>query len=165
MTILDQVYTQMIAYYRSDPKRIQHFAKVHSFAALIGRLEGLDANTLFTLEAAAYVHDIGIKPAIETYGTSAGPYQEALGEAPARELLRACGVDDATVERVAYLVAHHHTYTDIDGLDYQILVEADFLVNLYEGKKSPDAIREAYSSIFKTNAGREICRTMFGLNE
>ena len=34
------------------------------------------------------------------------------------------------IRRVEYLVGHHHTYKDIDGLDYQILVEADFLVNI-----------------------------------
>lgn len=35
-------------------------------------------------------------------------------------------------ERVSYLVGHHHTYDHIDGMDYQILVEADFLVNFNE---------------------------------
>lgn len=52
----------------------------------MGRMEGLDAATQFTLEAAAYVHDIGIKSALEQYGTDAGPYQEELGSAPAREM-------------------------------------------------------------------------------
>ena len=33
-------------------------------------------------------------------------------------------------ERVAYLIGHHHTYDKIEGMDYQILVEADFLVNI-----------------------------------
>lgn len=35
-------------------------------------------------------------------------------------------------ERVSYLVGHHHTYDHIDGMDYQILVEVDFLVNFNE---------------------------------
>ena len=163
MTVLDKVCTHMIAYYAGDPKRIQHFVKVHSLAALIGRLEGLDETTQFTLEAAAYVHDIGIKPAMERYGSSAGPYQEELGQAPARALLTDCGVAAAAVERAVYLVGHHHSYTDIDGADYQILVEADFLVNLYEGKDPPEAIRHACDTIFKTASGRRICAAMFGL--
>ena len=69
MTKLDDLALHMITYYAADPARIQHFIKVHSFAALIARQEGMDAATLEILEAAAYVHDIGIKPAEQTYGS------------------------------------------------------------------------------------------------
>lgn len=82
MTKLDDLALHMITYYAADPARIQHFIKVHSFAALIARQEGMDAATLEILEAAAYVHDIGIKPAEQTYGSSAGRYQEELGPTP-----------------------------------------------------------------------------------
>ena len=58
----------MIAYYDGDPKRIQHFTKVHSYARLIGIGEELDDASLFILEAAAYTHDIGIRVAEEKYG-------------------------------------------------------------------------------------------------
>lgn len=60
MTKLDDLALHMITYYAADPARIQHFIKVHSFAALIARQEGMDAATLEILEAAAYVHDIGV---------------------------------------------------------------------------------------------------------
>ena len=33
---------EMIRYYARDPKRIQHFIKVHDFAGMIGKLEGLE---------------------------------------------------------------------------------------------------------------------------
>ena len=36
------------------------------------------------------------------------------------------GYTEEQIERVKYLVGHHHTYDNIDGLDYQILIEADF---------------------------------------
>lgn len=91
MTKLDDLALHMITYYAADPARIQHFIKVHSFAALIARQEGMDAATLEILEAAAYVHDIGIKPAEQTYGSSAGRYQEELGPAPARAMMLECG--------------------------------------------------------------------------
>lgn len=54
MTKLDDLALHMITYYAADPARIQHFIKVHSFAALIARQEGMDAATLEILEAAAY---------------------------------------------------------------------------------------------------------------
>lgn len=159
----DSVYSEMIRYYSADPARIQHFVKVHSFAALIGRLEGLAERTQQILEVAAYVHDIGIKPAEEKYGSAAGPYQEKEGPGAAEAMLTKLGFDADLIARVCYLVGHHHTYTNIDGTDYRILVEADFLVNLYEDHSSEEAIRHAYDTIFCTASGRELCRTMFGL--
>ena len=69
------------------------------------------------------------------------------------------------VEKVCYLVAHHHTYTDMDGADYQILVEADFLVNLFEKNKSIETVKNAYDEIFKTESGRKLCRKMFGFED
>ena len=53
MTKLDDLALHMITYYAADPARIQHFIKVHSFAALIARQEGMDTATLEILEAAA----------------------------------------------------------------------------------------------------------------
>jgi len=53
----------------------------------------------------------------------------------------------------------HHTYDNIDGLDYQILVEADFLVNLYEDDAGNRAIDKAYKRIFKTETGKKVMVT------
>ena len=161
MEKLDCLCTKMIAYYRGEPQQIQHFMKVHSMSAFIGRSECLSPVQQMTLEAAAYLHDIGIKPALEQYGRCDGNLQEELGPAPAREMMEACGFDEEIIERVTFLVGHHHTYTAIDGLDYQILVEADFLVNLYEGGSAAAAVKSAYEQIFRTAAGKWLCRTMF----
>ena len=48
-----------------------------------------------------------------------------------------------------------------DEIDYQILVEADFLVNIMEDGLSKEAALKAYESIFKTTCGKMICREMF----
>ena len=164
MSKLEQLTFKMTEYYTADPARVQHFIKVHAFARLIGVSEGLSEKELFTLEAAALVHDIGIKKAEEIYGSSAGHYQEELGPPIAEEMLEGLGFDRDVTARVCYLVAHHHTYTDIDGADYQILVEADFLVNLYENGESVSAVKSAYDKIFRTESGKRLCRAMFGID-
>lgn len=92
-----------------------------------------------------------------------GRYQEELGPAPARAMMLECGFTPAQADRVAYLVGHHHTYTNIDGMDYQILVEADFLVNLYEDSVPKAAAQNALDKIFKTQTGKTICKEMFVL--
>lgn len=160
---LNQLFCEMIQYYRNDPKRIQHFTKVHSYAKLIGEREQLSPEELYILEAAAYTHDIGIKPAEEKYGSSEGKLQEQEGPAVARGMLKRLGFAENVIERVCYLIGHHHTYTGIEGRDYQILVEADFLVNLFEGNTDTAHIRATYDNIFRTETGKKICREMFGL--
>ena len=77
----------MITYDKGDPRRIHHFLKVHAFAAQIGREEGLDEKTLFLLEAAAYVHDIGIHEGERRFGRNDGQIQQELGPDEARPML------------------------------------------------------------------------------
>ncbi len=161
--MISSLIDEMIVYDKGDPRRIQHFIKVHDFARTIGQLEGLDDDTLYILESAAVVHDIGIHVCEEKYGSCEGKLQEKEGPALAKEMLERLGYKQEVIDRVCYLVGHHHTYTNIDGIDYQILVEADFLVNLYEDAVSLDAVRKAYEKIFQTESGKKICRNMFGL--
>ena len=47
--------------------------------------------------------------------------------------------------------------------DYQILVEADFLVNILEDGLAKEAALQAYHNIFKTESGKNICQEMFAL--
>lgn len=49
------------------------------------------------------------------------------------------------------------------GIDYQILVEADFLVNILEDGLSKEAALNVYHNVFKTECGKKICREMFGI--
>lgn len=169
---LEPLILKMISYDHGSPERIQHFLKVHSFAKTIAVSEYLDEKTLFITEAAAIVHDIGIRLCLEKYGDGNGKLQEKEGPALAEQMLSELGFEKDVIERVSFLVGHHHTYTGIDGLDYQILVEADFLVNLYEdgrtdgdGRFVPDkaAVETAYQRIFATETGKWICRSMFAL--
>ena len=155
------VLNAMIAYDAGDPKRIHHFLKVHAFARLIGLEERLDPDTQFILETAALVHDIGIHKAEAVYGRSSGKYQEELGPAEAEVLLTPLGLPRQVVERVMYLVGHHHTYGSIDGIDYQILVEADFLVNLYEDGEPLSAVEKVQERIFKTASGLAVLKSMY----
>ena len=157
------VKEKMIEYYAWDSRRVHHFLKVHSFAKLIAEMEGMEPDEMQVLEIAALAHDIGIKNAELKYGYNNGKLQEQEGPPEARRLLREAGAEDAAVERACYLVAHHHTYRNIDGLDYQILVEADFLVNMYEDKADADTIRTAYDNIFATESGKMLCRQLFSL--
>lgn len=154
----------MIAYDKGDAARIQHFVKVHNFAAVIGSAECLPSATQFILETAAILHDIGIHPSEQRYGDCSGKHQEELGPDEARQLMQSVGgYTREQVERVCFLIAHHHTYTQVEGMDWQILLEADFLVNAYEDHLSLGSIRTFERNVFRTSTGKEMLEQMYAL--
>ncbi|MCD7777460.1 MAG: HD domain-containing protein [Clostridiales bacterium] len=155
MNLIQSIFIKMTEY-EDSPKRINHFLKVWGYASFIGKAEGLSERQQLILEAAALTHDIGIKPSLVKYNSSAGKYQEEEGPAEAEKLLLSLGADRELKDRVCYLVGHHHTYDSIDGADYQILVEADFLVNAYEDGLSKEAVKTFGDRIFKTETGKKI---------
>ena len=159
----EKLLTAAIEYDKGDPKRIQHFIKVHSFARLIGKQEKLSDEMMKALEAAAILHDIGIHEGERLYGRNDGEIQQKLGPVIAKEILESVGGYEDVAERVMHLIARHHTYTDIDGKDLQILIEADFIVNLYEDSASENAVRNAYEKIFATESGKKILKDSFGI--
>lgn len=157
----ERLFQEMFAWFAGDPEQIQHFVKVHSFSRRIGLAERLDARTQQILEAAAIVHDVGIRPSREKYASGAGNYQELEGPPVAAPMLAKAGYAPDEIDRACYLVGHHHTYSDVDGMDYQVLLEADFLVNLYEEGLPAGAVDAALKTIFRTPSGTKLCREMF----
>ena len=85
--ITEELIVKMVEFNEGDPKRIQHFLKVYEFAHIIGVHECIDKNTLFILDVASIMHDIGIRPSEEKYGKSNGKLQEQEGPQYAREML------------------------------------------------------------------------------
>lgn len=153
MRNIGSVINAMIEYYSGDVRRIHHFLKVYGFAKSVGEMEDLAKELQEILGVAAVVHDIGIKVSEEKYHSSAGNYQQLEGPPVARVMLGNLGYELPFIDRVCYLIAHHHTYTNIEGMDYQILVEADFLVNISEDDISKKEVSIIKEKIFKTKTG------------
>ena len=151
----------MTDYFSGDVRRINHFMKVYAFAKTIGELEGLTPRDQLTLEVAALTHDIGIKESERKYGSSSGHYQQLEGPPEARALLNALQIPADVTERVCWLIAHHHTYANIHNADHQILVEADFLVNICEAAMNQTQIRAIERKVFRTAAGRRLLLNLY----
>ena len=152
---------RMIAYSTGNLHDINHFLKVYAYARTVGVREGLGEADQTALEAAALLHDIACPLCREKYGNTNGKYQEREGGPLAAELLRDSGLPQAIADRVVYLVAHHHTPEGADGPDYQILLEADYLVNADESSWSREAVRHARESLFRTEAGRALLDAIY----
>ena len=128
----------MVEYFHGDAKRIQHFMKVYTIAKVLAINEKLPDDMLYLLEITAVTHDIGIKVSEQKYGSADGKYQEQEGPAEAEKLLSGLGFEEEFIDKVCYLIANHHTYKGIDNKVHSILVEADFLVNIYDDHISPE---------------------------
>ena len=162
--MIQKIMNEMIKYDAGDVLRIQHFIKVYTFAHMIGELEGMSDVELKILDIAAILHDIGIHPAEKKYGNCMGKYQEELGPDEARNLLSKFNLESEIVDRICFLIAHHHTYDEVDGLDYQILLEADFLVNSFEDNLDKDAVITFRDKVFRTETGINTINTMFDID-
>lgn len=160
MTIA-QIMEKMIAFSEGNIHDIDHFIRVWTYARTIAELEGVDAETQFVAEVAAIVHDIACPLCREKYGSTNGKYQELEGAPMALDFLADAGMAPEQVERVAHLVGRHHTYAGIDGMDCQILIEADYLANAAEKGWSAENVRTFTKKYFKTQAGLRLSKALF----
>lgn len=156
-----EITKKMIEYSQGNLHDISHFLKVYGYAKTIGECEGLDRETRETLEIAALVHDIACPLCRVKYGNTNGRYQEKEGAVLAKQFLADTGISREMTERVSYLVGHHHTLTDIDGMDYQILIEADYLVNAGESGYSRENIQNMRDKVFKTSTGIALLNSVY----
>lgn len=157
----EKIIAKMIDFYQGNKHDVAHFLKVFAYARTIGQLEGLEAATQTTLEIAAVVHDIACPLCREKYNSAAGNLQEKESEALLRPFLAEFSLDNEILERVIQLVCRHHTYTGIDGLDCQILLEADYLVNADEGEQSRQAVERFRDAVFRTQSGTQLLNSIY----
>jgi len=159
--MIPRVMETMVGYFGHDTKRINHALKVFAFSQIISSRESPDAEMHEIIAYTALLHDIGIREAERKYNSSSGKYQQIEGPPIARQILTDLGIPAPIIDRVCFITAHHHTYTKIDGIDFQIIVESDFLVNIFEDDLGREAIESIGARIFKTESGKNLLRTLY----
>lgn len=160
---VSELLKKMIVFSQGNLHDINHFLKVYAYAKTIGELEQLDQETQLILEAAAITHDIACPLCRAKYGNTNGKHQEREGDPMVREFLKNSGLSEAQVDRAAWLVGHHHTLDPVQGIDHQILLEADYLVNADESRYSTENILHTRKLLFKTKAGISLLDSVYNL--
>jgi hypothetical protein len=74
---------------------------------------------------------------------------------------RSAGRGSDLVHRVCRIIGSHHSFGIIDGEDFQILIEADFIVNAFEDGMGSQAIGAFRDRYFKTETGRGILLSLY----
>ena len=156
----DKAVEKMKGYFQED-RFIEHTLKVLARAEQI--CTGENTEGAFVRQVAvlgSIFHDIGIPEALEKHSSLEAPYQEKEGPPVARRLMEEIGVRSDIRERVCYIVGNHHTAERVDGLDFQVIWEADFIVNIDEGnmKLQPGEVEKAVEENLKTATGRTLIK-------
>lgn len=162
MTV-SEIMVKMIKYSNGNLHDINHFMKVYAYAKTIAECEKVTFDKQKVIEIAAIIHDIACPLCREKYGNTDGKLQEKEGAVLAEEFLQGTGLPNEMVNRIVFLVAHHHTLQEVDGIDYQILLEADYLVNAGESGYEESNIRNVMDCVFKTSAGKMLLQSVYGI--
>jgi hypothetical protein len=144
----------------ADTKRINHALDVLAFAQQLQHREGGDRAVV---EAAAVLHDIGIHEAERKHGSAAGIYQEIEGPPIARTILERHNADADAVDHICEIVGQHHSAKTIDTLEFRIIWDADWLVNIPEeiGSLSKEKLCAIIEKTFKTYAGKITAKKLY----
>jgi len=142
-----------------EKRYINHSLKVLSYAEQIYDRENVNqAFVKDVITLGSIFHDTGIPVALKKYGSPEFQYQENEGEITARRALNEMSIRPDIRERVCYIIAHHHSFDCIDGLDFRILWEADMVVNLQEGNYTlnGEPSEKFIERNFKTDSGKKL---------
>jgi putative nucleotidyltransferase with HDIG domain len=159
----ERISLEMEKYFGRDLKRINHSMKVARYAEQILKIEGGDP--LIVL-GAAYLHDIGAHEADKKHEEGGGEYyrhQEMEGIPIAREILERLDIKKEERDMICDIIEHHHHPREEETLNFQILYEADWLVNMEEKGLSRDRkeIEAMIEKHFRTEAGRKLAEKLY----
>jgi HD superfamily phosphodiesterase len=152
-SLAERLMGAMRAQFGADRKRVTHALRVLDQAEDLLRQEGGDPRVVI---AAALLHDIGIQEAERQHGSSAPQFQEQEGPPIARRILQSLNVDAPTAEHVCRIVGSHHSGGQVETLEFAIVWDADWIVNISEEPEAYDRSRidELVANVFKTAAGK-----------
>jgi hypothetical protein len=153
--IRDKLIEEMKEVFGQDQKRIDHALAVLDYAEQIQAAEGGDP---LVVKAAGILHDIGILQAEKKHGSSAGKFQEIEGPPIAQAILENYDLGEQKTDHIIRIIANHHSAKDIDTLEFRIIWDADWLVNLQEETPalSQGEWEERIEKIFKTQTGKQL---------
>jgi hypothetical protein len=156
----ERIASEMKKYFGGDIKRVNHALKVAQYAEEIFKIEG--GHPLVIL-GSAYLHDIGIREAEKKYGSASEEDQEKEGKAIAEDILMKLNVQRGIVNEICDIIGHYHHPRKTETLNFQILFEADWLVNIQENgfSKDPKKVAETIEKYFRTVTGKNLANGLF----
>ncbi len=156
----ENLFKELEIFFEYDEKRISHAKKVTAYAEDLMRRE--NANPDIVLPAAV-LHDVGIKISEEKYGSDAARYQEKEGPPVAAKILSKLNFKQENINEICEIIAHHHTPGIINTINFKVLYDADWLVNLKDEIKTKDRkkLKKLVCNIFLTASGEKTAEKIY----
>lgn len=154
----ERYWEKVTKIFQDDLTMLEHTKRVFAYVQQIVDGISLPEKERKVAEIAAIFHDVGIKEAERKYGSREGHYQHLEGPPIARRIMEEEREEKDVLERVLFIVGHHHDFSAIDGDDFQVLVEADILVNVLEGNIQRDVFRALLNKVFITEVGKRMAQ-------
>jgi HD domain len=125
-----ELLSELASHFGEDERRIEHAMMVLGHAeALLARVPNADP---VVVVAAAITHDFGIVEAERRHGKSTGTLQEKYGPDLVAPVLRRVGLGDEKVGEVCDIIASHHSPPLQPSVNFNLLYESDWLVNIHD---------------------------------
>ncbi len=158
----DWYWEEIRKVFQNDAHMIDHTQRVFDYTRqiVVGQ-PGMNEEEKRITALAALLHDIGILESEKKYHSRSGKYQHVEGPPLARMIMIKAGEPQAIIDRVAYIVGNHHHFSKADGIDFQIMIEADMLVNLRNETIRPDKLATFIEKFFNTQRGRELAKSIY----
>ncbi len=150
MSEMSALISLLIQHNTGNPEKVNHILKVCSLARAIAIEEGLSDDKILTIEVAAAVCDIA------DTGAESAQVSDML--------LLNLGYERSFIEKVHNLIVKNASYEDIQGIEYQILAEANFLVKAFEKRLDKESIVEVLNTVFKTKCGKQYLCDMYAVS-
>jgi HD superfamily phosphodiesterase len=151
----DKIEQAVVEFLEGDTRRIEHARRVTDFAEKLNRIENGNYNII---TAAGLLHDIGIHEAERKYQSNAGSYQEIEGPPIAAAILKRVGMPEDQIEEICQIIGHHHSPGKINTVNFKVLYDADWLVNLPDEFDISDQVKlkGLIEKLFLTQSGKEV---------
>lgn len=151
---------EMENYFGDDIKRISHAKAVLDYAKKVMANEEGDGNVVIP---SAILHDIGIKECERKYNSVSGNLQEKEGPPIAENILAKINYPSKYIGEILEIIGNHHSPGKVTTLNFQILYEADWLVNLGDDFKHLDIDKKEkiIDKNFKTKPGTDMAKELF----
>ena len=163
-----KIMKEMILYYGNNLKKINEFLNVYTYSKIIGELENLDEKRQELLEVYAITNNISNNELEKKDEIESLTFKKMHGPNIVSEMLKKIGYDEDLIKKAVQQIQSNNFEKivegeefSIDGLDLQILLEANFLADAVLGKIDKKNFEHARLNLFRTKSGKDIFEAMF----
>lgn len=156
----NEIIKKMIIYFGYNNNHINHTYRVLDYAEEISDIEKGDPDIVIS---SAILHDIGIPNCKKKYKSTKGYLQEIEGPPVAREILESLSINEEIIKEVCEIVGCHHSPGEIETMNFKIMWDADWLVNLSDvyDTKDKTKLAEIIYKTFMTKSGLEKAKEIY----